>query len=165
MRVIFLDIDGVLTNASKLCGYWRTRLPCSGIPGKTYAIAPFAPDCVERFNWLVAQTGADVCLSSTWGRLFQYRALTAYVAEQGVVCNIIGRTPVRLRRCRPRGSDIQQWLDEWQGEPVKSFVILDDHNDMVHLRDRLVLTRTDEGLQDTDVDKAIHILDDVISVV
>ena len=157
MRVIFLDIDGVLNDAKTTGGHWRIRLPRSGLPGKTSAVAPFAPECVERLNRLVRSTGAKVCLSSTWGRLFRYYALTAYIADQGVVCDIIGRTPVTIT-CRPRGRDIQQWLDDWQGEPIESFVVLDDHSDMVHLKDRLVQTDPTVGLQDDDVEKAIVVL-------
>lgn len=156
MRVIFLDIDGVLNNRAS-SSLWTVRLPRANMPGKTTPVPSFHADCVARFNRLVEQTGAVVVISSTWGRVFDFSAVKRYLEDEGVCCDVIDKTPVYMT-CRPRGREIQQWLDDWQGEPIESFCILDDHDDMQHLKGRLVQMRDNLGLQDRDVEAAIRLL-------
>jgi len=157
MRVIFLDIDGVLDSAASSGRMWLVRLPRLDQPDKLTPVPPFDRECVARFNRLVGRTDANVVLSSTWGRVFDFDALKRYLADEGVVARIIGKTPVR-QQCRPRGYDIQQWLDEWEGEVIEAFCIIDDHADMVHLKPQLVQTHVSVGLQDWDVDTACQLL-------
>lgn len=57
-----------------------------------------------------------------------------------------------------RGKEIKSWLDNWNGDPVESFVIIDDDNDMNPFMDRLVQTSFNKGLQQKNVDKAIKLL-------
>lgn len=44
-----------------------------------------------------------------------------------------------------RGTQIQKWLNHWEGEPITHFVIIDDDSDMCHLMDKLVKTDGDMG--------------------
>jgi hypothetical protein len=157
MRAIFLDIDGVLNNQESAGRRWSVRLPQAFDHSKTSAVPPFHSACVARLNALIARTDAKVVISSTWGRLFRLNDLTRYLADQGVVAQILGATPVKLAY-RPRGEDIQHWLDDWPGEPVEAFCILDDHDDMGNLLGRLVQTDPTVGLQDDDVRKAFRLL-------
>jgi hypothetical protein len=156
VRVIFLDIDGVLNNAISSGTRWCTRLPRVCRPGKTSAVPPYDPECVNRFNWLVSATGAKVVVSDTYGRRFVFEAVVQYLTDQGALCEVVGQT--EARDYRPRGSDIQAWLASWQGEPIESFCILDDHNDMGALRPYLVWTRRDTGLTEQDVQQAYRLL-------
>lgn len=155
MRLIFLDIDGVLADQTSMGKRWQVRLPRVGI-AKSSPVPPLAPSCVERFNRLVSLTGAKVVVCSTWGREFQTEGLGRYLWEEGVRCELLGRTPL-CDVYRVRGEDIQQWLDETDA-PVESFCILDDHDDMAHLKGRLVRTDTNLGLQDRDVSVAMALL-------
>jgi len=63
-----------------------------------------------------------------------------------------------MERIKGRGHEIQQWLDDWSGDKITNFVILDDDDDMEHLSDFLVLTSESKGIQDSDVKSAIEIL-------
>lgn len=54
---------------------------------------------------------------------------------------------------RPRGEEIQQWLD---ANPTGSFIILDDEVDMAGLESRLVRTHVETGLTEEDADRAIR---------
>ena len=56
MKVIFLDIDGVL---NCIGSFNRTKTRFNGFVGMD-------PTLVARFNSLVEKTGARVVLSSTW---------------------------------------------------------------------------------------------------
>ena len=73
-----------------------------------------------------------------------------------------GRAKVRCRSRGPRetqrGTEIQAWLDAWRGEPVESFVILDDEGDMAHLLPRLVQTGWSTGLLHEHVQVARRLL-------
>lgn len=58
---------------------------------------------------------------------------------------------------KSRGAEIKAWLAECA--EIESFVILDDDSDMDDLSDRLVKTKTDEGLLATHILEIIKILD------
>ena len=68
---------------------------------------------------------------------------------------LIGVTPSLPGR--PRGEEIQAWLDG-AGTEVESFVILDDHDDMAHLADRLVRTDSAVGITGEDAGRALGML-------
>lgn len=156
MRVLFTDIEGVLATCASMGRSWHTRLPRADLPGKDSPITPLEATCVERFNRIVRLTDAEVVVCSIWGREFQTGPLCAYLRSNGVDSVILGRTPV-AQQYRIRGEDIQQWLDEATA-PIESFCILDDHDDMGPLRDRLVQTKHAAGLQDQDVERAVRLL-------
>src|SRR5689334_9681956 len=135
MKVIFLDIDGVMVNRASY------RLP--RIDGHARA----HPDCVSALNHLIEQTVAHMVISSVWrigGVSFMRDMLNAW----GVKGKVLGCTPDLCHQKdshlivegKERGDEIQAWLDErekFRGD-VESFVILDDDSDMKHLQPRLV---------------------------
>lgn len=131
MKIIFLDIDGVLMGTDGV------------------AEAP-DPARVARLNGLAERTGAQLVVSSTW-RSQGLEALTALLREWGVTAPVAGMTddlgwldfttPIGLHR----GDEIGQWLDEHPG--VEDFVILDDDDDMGGLLPFLVQVGAD-GLTD-----------------
>lgn len=139
--VIFLDIDGVLTNAAT--GYRHGH-----------------PSCVSWLNTITDQTHAVIVVSSTW------RAdpeIANILARWGVRAEVIGATPFLdertesgLWRPKPRGEEIQAWLDANPGK--RQFVILDDDNDMAHLTPCLVRTDSRAGLTAADAKRAIELL-------
>jgi hypothetical protein len=106
MKVIFLDIDGVL-NCSK------TRNP-RNLP---YVMDP---KLLKRFKRLLERTGAKVVLSSTW----RYDPAGLFSAKrQGIP--FIGVTPDMPRK--PRRQEILAWL---KGHPkVARYVVIDDDDD------------------------------------
>lgn len=148
--VVFLDIDGVLNSAT-----WHREQPRSAGPR-----AHFDPAAVARLNRLTDRTGAGIVVSSSW-RQFGARYVCDTLRSVGVTAPLVGMTPIlddglRIMRPLPRGHEIQAWLDA--AVPVPVFVILDDEPDMGFLHRRLVLTRHEVGLTDTDVDRAIALL-------
>lgn len=132
MRIIFLDVDGVLNTAAS---FERRH-------GDVVD-----PACVARFNRLIDETGARVVLSSTWRLARGFRTV---LRDLGVRANIVDRTPY-FTDGRRRGHEIAAWLAANPG--VTSYVILDDEDDMLPGQP-LVRTRLADGLTDADVERA-----------
>lgn len=149
MKVIFLDVDGVLNNNA----YIQFMVDHLRVQRPGYHLLD--PLCVMRLNKIVAATGAELVLSSTWRILYTVDEFNMVAGRQGVP-KIIDSTERHVRP--PRGKEIQTWLDAH--DEVETFIILDDDDDMAHLRDRLVLVKNWIGLQDQDVEKAINMLNE-----
>lgn len=121
MKIIFLDVDGVLN-----CQIGSKVKTPSGFLNQ---------HCVDNFNKLVEDTGAKVVLSSTW-RMDGIDAFESLKAG-GVVCDFIGKTPVLKDRWTLRGNEIHAWIVENEiiiggaYHQFHSFVILDDDSDML----------------------------------
>jgi predicted mannosyl-3-phosphoglycerate phosphatase (HAD superfamily) len=60
VKVIFLDIDGVLCNHESISAGYKTRTA----PEQD----PYGPhvDCVAALNRIIKETGAKIVVSSTW---------------------------------------------------------------------------------------------------
>ena len=158
MKVIFLDIDGILNNDF-------TRETCEGFT--------FVEDGkVLLLKELIDQTGAKVVLSSTWRRGWEckervkeptpsdwidirlFDALDEKLREHGV--ELLSYT----EDFGQRGEEIDLWLRQWTGEPIESFVILDDMGgaEMRPHSRYLVQTGFREGLLPKHVRKAVEML-------
>jgi hypothetical protein len=139
MKVIFLDIDGVLNSRR----YHPRRY--------------FEPDLVARLNQITRATGAKIVISSARRRSHAYDELTQILRKAGVEGDVIGRTGYDPRVCgRQRGDEIIEWLN--LNPDVTRIVILDDRDDMRHIGPALVPTNPAIGLEDKHVHKAIAML-------
>lgn len=149
MKVIFLDIDGVLNSER-----WFVQRHIGGarIVVVSREDGQIDPECVERLNRLTEVTGAVLVISSTW-RIGGMDWLVPLLRRKGVAAEIIGRTP-DLNTVR--GHEIGHWLSEHP--EVGSYVILDDTSDMGALAQRLVKVSWQTGLTDGDVERATAML-------
>lgn len=167
MRVVFLDIDGVINH----CNTHHHVTPTTQEP----LPIPIDPRCMECLNRLIAETGAKIVISSSWRAEAHWTRLGPALVRQGLVADVIGETPDlpnnrlwlanwEIRHGVPfdferlkRGWEIAEWL---AAHPeVTSFVILDDVSDMDALIPWLVLTHPNDGLTDPDVERAKYLLD------
>lgn len=142
MKIVFLDIDGVLNNEATKFG------------------RKFDPDCVAWLNYITDSTGAQIVVSSTWRHagLVETRAT---LSENGVTGKVHSLTPDLSSKglvhvAVERGTEIQAWLGKHPG--VDSFVILDDDDDMGALAGRLVQTISRLGLVGYEAIRAAAIL-------
>jgi hypothetical protein len=169
VRVIFLDVDGVLNSESymlKLAEEHRQLGPhatcdCFKLHRQ------IDPDAIARLNHLVSVTEAKIVISSTWRKLFDPPDLRRTLEEHGLVAEIVGQTPDghdepemlevygHLERIY-RGYEIDFWLKKHP--EVDRFVILDDGSDMMMHGNRLVQTDCEDGLCDEHVDLATRVL-------
>lgn len=142
-KVIFLDVDGVLNRCGK-------------------SFNDLEPELVARLVHIVRETGADVCVSSTW-RMFPFLLdgrLTPELARHNIFP--VGTTPDLCSKkfggtiwaASTRGEEIAAWLKDHP--QYTQFVILDDNADMGDLLPHLVRTDSFTGLEDRHVQEAIH---------
>jgi len=166
MKILFLDIDGVLNHSAT-----RHSSPTTAEP----LPIPIAPECMVRLNRLVVETGAKIVISSSWRLFARWQDLGPALVRHGLVADVVGETPYlvndatwlenwRLREGSPftfehleRGWEIREWI---AAHPeVTAFVILDDCSDMDELKPWLVLTHPIDGLDDPDVERAKWLLE------
>ncbi len=162
MKIIFLDLDGVLNSAA----YFKS-LKDKGIH-QDKILNSLEPGMVERLNKIIDRTGAKVVISSTWRKLHSMDELKAFLVEFGFryVDNVIDVTPTMNT---DRGLEIHRWLTaqkerlSYDSDPITHFCIIDDNNDMVlpYLLSRFVWTTWDDGMEDNHVEKAIETLESI----
>lgn len=116
--IIFLDIDGVLTN--------RIIIARNPDPSRD---APFRESSVAALNRLISATKAQIVISSSWRVGRTVERLDAILKERGVRGDVIGATPQLTSTEMPslmrgRGAEIIQWIEDhnYPGE----YVVLDD---------------------------------------
>ncbi len=149
MKVIFLDIDGVMITGTHLK------------PSHAYNGYEFAPAAVENLKQIIDQTGAAIVVSSTW-RTGGFAFLQKMFTSNGITKGLAGQTPVI--HYASRGEEIQQYIEEskWDHNlKVERFVILDDNDDMGELRPYLVRTNWKTGLDEKAKKQAIQMLLDI----
>lgn len=133
MKIIFLDIDGVMNHQL----YYREKSQHERHnSGDIYDIDPVS---VGFLNTLIDQTGAKVVISSTWRHSGIEYCRTALLAK-GFQGEIIDITPnLRHEGCL-RGNEIYHWINinsemlcgTPNGSDFKEYVILDDDTDMLY---------------------------------
>ena len=139
MKIIFLDIDGVLN-------YEKSK-------------SKVEEEKVKLLKEIVDRTGAELVLSSDWRHWWEkpdedFKLLIDKLNEFGL--KLISKTKETAHGYR--GAEIHQWLGEWTGEAVERFVILDDNVDMKPHMDRLVWTDFKYGLSKRAVKRAVKLL-------
>lgn len=173
MKVIFLDIDGVL-NSHK---YLKTGKFRKGESFHEVNVSMIDPKTVKHLNAIVAATGAKIVLSSSW-RIYRLPStedcqnLFDAVGIKAECIDLTMHRPDDVRRIINtfsdkgwqdrvlRGHEIHAWLLLWAKYPIDSFIILDDNSDMEYLLPRLVKTHWSRGLTKADAKKAIELLNE-----
>lgn len=165
MKVLFLDIDGCLNSTRWFDQYTSKRaLRLHRITRTGIADYKLDPVAIGRVNRVTRETGAVICVSSNW-RLGNEKAWaeTCWMLKyRGLEAEIIGRTPEIVPKSGiiigkvDRGLEIQAWLDKHP--EVKAFAIIDDFDDMAHLKHRLVQTKMATGLLDEHAEQLIKLL-------
>lgn len=123
MKVIFLDIDGVLNVM---------------FPGRDNYGRLFHPEFVDNLRWIIDETGAKIVMSSTWRfaglekmkQMWIDRNLPGELIDITIDCvQLVDDGRAEFYDLVERGHEIQQWLDEHP--EVENYVILDDDNDFL----------------------------------
>lgn len=132
MKVIFLDIDGVLNHQA-----WYKN--AKGIKGE---LKHFDPECVKRLNKITDSTDSKIVLSSTWRKGKTINDIYSLFEKVGITGELIGLTPVinfsNWNHSMFRGCEIQCWMEASKGKLGKklqswnSYVIIDDDSDMLY---------------------------------
>lgn len=152
MKIIFLDIDGVLNSYAFL----------KNIPDDSFGIDNSRLPILKR---IIDETGAKIVLSSSWRKNWSEKAekctplglsLIKLFSEYGI--EIFGKTP-EIDYFR-RADEIKSVIESYSSE-LESFVILDDIKlGWGDLSSNVVVTdeRVGRGLENEHADRAIAIL-------
>ncbi len=154
MKLLFLDIDGVLNYRGCTA---RSPSGCLGIDHNK----------VKLLRQIIDQTGAIVILTSTWKTDWFPSAFIddlprdgQYLEKQLAKHRVFIRAKTEDPSWDKRGEGILSYIEKYK-EEVESFVILDDERfdfESVGILDRLVKTSFEDGLLESDVEKAVKIL-------
>lgn len=169
MKVIFLDIDGVLWTVGWSIYCNRTN------EAKCYE--QWDPMQTSNLQWILDETkkkniDVKIVISSTWRLGRTIEELKEIAKKSGLDPeSIIDKTPAiyyktpkkywwrqhwgpwykriiphrSTRTQAPRGEEIQHWMTQ-HNVKAENIVIIDDDSDMVHLKKQLVKTCSYDGL-------------------
>lgn len=141
MKIIFLDVDGVLN--SELDSFdWNVQTDYH----------------FELLKSLVDKTQAKIVLSSSWRKSKDsLETIKSRLQDFGI--DVYDVTPSINSPNTKRGDEIRQWIDTQQDTSVTSFIILDDNSDMCeYTNTNLVQTDIKIGFQKQDYEKALKML-------
>jgi len=168
-KILMLDVDGVLNSHAWHKGRVLKDYEDYDSQEDWDAHSGMDPSAVARLNTIVEQTNCEIVISSTWRYLgvkepgFEHIARMLVIQGFKYPDKIIGATPdlstTRVNGALifvgvPRGEEIWKWLVENVPETY-TLVILDDEEDMAHLKDALVQTDYLVGLSDNHVLKIV----------
>jgi hypothetical protein len=167
MKVIFLDIDGVLNTSETFIErkkYWEE----TGV--WTLEIDEFR---IEYLKQIIDETDAKVVLSSTWKKDFEnIDGKVVPIHEKGVaLLNILNKYNIELYDILKKGYDLSRedlitiWLNEHPN--IESFIILDDET--THLKrfvgKQLIKTSIlEDGVMLKNMDDCIGLCEDHIPI-
>ena len=155
MKIIFLDIDGVLNTKD-----YREN------PEVDYFEQPISELHMCLLEYLVKTTGAKIVLSSTWREYWekgeeQTDRFGDYINKlfDKYGLEIYDKTP----ELRDRSDEIDAWKNLHQGE-VESYVILDDFDfDWSEENEKYLVKTSDEaGLDEEAVERTVGILNNTV---
>lgn len=146
MKILFLDIDGVLNSQ-------KTAEAFGGYPlsFKEEDMLKFDMTALALVRKLCKETNTKVVVSSTWRKLFSVKELANNLKLP--VIDITPRTKYNLTR----GQEIKLWLEKNPG--VTYYAIVDDNSDMLP-QQKFFFVKTDhkEGLSLANYQSLFNIL-------
>lgn len=153
MKVIFLDIDGVI----------------KPFPDILKSLE-FNKNCVKYLNKIISETGAKIVISSSWKNyeneniygMLQGKTLERIFNDNAIVGEIIDRTKNEsISGCRTR--DIAYWLKDNQ---VDEYIVLDDcpslfsYNSEYLDKSKILFTISNIGITNEIMNIAIRMLNE-----
>lgn len=144
MKVLFLDVDGVLNNS-------HTRVSPDGFFGTD-------PHMVLLLDRIIQATKCQVVLSSAWRH---HKPSMAYIGKM-IHGGLLSKTGDAENG--HRGREIQDWLDEWNDlatDKVERYAIVDDDSDMLEEQlPSFFQTKWETGLTEETAERIIKHLSD-----
>lgn len=164
MKILFLDVDGVLNNRltyARIHRAWKESGNATKGGEFGWPMGHLDATLVPNLNPIVEQTGCQIVLSSSWRIIAKIPDFRQWVALKGFKYpdSIIDRTRSSVGDDPDgRGNEIKDWL---KGHPeVTAYAILDDDSqDIIRVHpNNFVHTSLNEGLTEEKVQAAIAIL-------
>ena len=121
MKILFLDIDGVL-NCQSMPREDRIKT-AGGLISKR---------CLKLLNELIDETGCKIVVSSTWRKDTSHDLFETLYNAGLIKESLIGKTPDFNTPYMLRGNEIRAWLKMYATKNgVTSYAIVDDDSDML----------------------------------
>lgn len=156
MKLLFLDIDGVLDSET----FHHGPKDKQGFPFDRLDIK-----CLRRIEKIVANTGCQVVISSTWRETWGISDFNDLFKKFNCNIEIYALNPVHRESYKNRGSEIYEYIKNNESILNKKwyefndYVILDDDCDMLYYqRNNFIFVDRTVGLTDKDCKQAIMIL-------
>ena len=151
MKIIFIDIDGVLATA-----------PCWNMSqDNKWNAYPFDKKAVKVLNEILKETGAEMVLSSDWKYHYTMKQITEIFTElNGVIKAPFDRTPfskeyTAMNLEGGRMGEINMWLKENKEKLVITHWVAVDDLKMFDLENFVHCPRVMEGIKQTGVKQKI----------
>ncbi len=159
MKIIFLDIDGVLNSDT----WEKTEAYKNG----TYPENRFDPNAIVLLNKIIEKTNAKIVLTSTWRLKYSLKQMKELFSKIDLKCDLIDFTPDLKKEndYTLRGNEILKWCKDnrkiigTKYLNYTDFIILDDNSDMLYWQSKYFF-QTDKlcGLSETVSREAIRML-------
>ncbi|MFD0675603.1 MULTISPECIES: HAD domain-containing protein [unclassified Paenibacillus] len=142
MKVIFLDIDGVMVTSRHL------------IQSSKYFGYEFDPECIINLREILDRTEAYIVVSSSWREGRTLKQLQSIFEINGLN-KVIGMTPIFDGAIR--GREIQEYIKISKGtqQEINHFIIIDDEEEMGDLKEYLIETDFQTGITKSIKDEVI----------
>ena len=147
MKILFLDIDGVLCNRKALMKHQRRN-----------GMQVLDRDCVARLEALCAAAGEDVriVVSSTWRKYHSRDDIAGHLEHHGMTAARLHEDWRTVVLDGFRGDEVAEWLA--RHPEVKDFLILDDDSDFNEDQlSQLILTSFEPGFTAEDLERALEV--------
>ena len=158
MKVLMLDIDGVLNSMENIYGKPQQRLLIDGVLSPKWTGIDY--DAVHILNSIIEQSQCQVVLSSDWRIKIGVADTLATMRAAGYKYDFFGRT----NSIGLRGIEILDWIKNWnenQQDPITHWAVLDDDDDdckLVAVEDHLVFVSGTFGLMQIHVPQVLRLL-------
>lgn len=163
MKILFLDIDGVLNSAQSNEMYYRQFLEAPEPKRRSLLRREeFCPIACSNLRRVLREVpDLKIIISSSWRIGRTLAELRTVLEKIGVESDRILDVTPRIHN-EDRGIEIQEWLSRTDSNSllmpvVEQFVIVDDDSDMAHLKPHLVQTDWRLGLTWIDAENIIKI--------
>lgn len=172
MKIIFLDIDGVINNTDwiheqhTLKKLNKAKKEQKELSKEEFYGEMLNPEMIVNLNRIILLTGAKVVISSTWRNGLEVEQLQRMFDKKGFKGEIIGKTPNLRDQDSVRGNEIASWIRtnvgilgvKYDGY-FNEYVILDDDSDMLYSqRNNFICIDGGPGLTETMAYRAMRIL-------
>lgn len=161
MKLIFLDIDGVL-NSDTTYKAWRL------MPANTRSLRDLiAPKMVANLNKITDASGAGLVISSSWRMDLAFKdpnELVKLLKECGVTGSIVGETPHSWEKSL-RHEEITAFLQVFADHSeLSGIAVIDDcfegkgMSEFVGYKEHLIMPNVRHGLQQKHINQALRTL-------
>jgi len=157
MKVLFLDIDGVINTVGAELGFQYMKItPPTLEEQSVFRLSKyFDPACIYYLHTIVEETECKIVISSSWRYGASLETMKKWFKDPLISNAIIDKTEILHPNKNPdkvdrqgriqRGEEILEWLE--RHPEVTKFAVLDDDDDMDAIRHNFFQTDRMDGLK------------------